>query len=208
MSSSCGDVNGWCIENQRCSSPFHSSSGKSVTQRNSNASASSRLVLLRDGEPQLAEQLRGRLGRPAGHEQQVVRADAAPCRSAARSVAFAQGLDRARSAARRAAPRSARRSPSAWPDRRARRSGCACTRCRPAPRSRESTPPSATICLKTRNSESRKIVGDVCDRQPAAQVRLVRPVPRHRLGVRHAPERRRRSSRPISLKMLADQAAR
>ena len=39
MSASTGDVNGWCIATQRCSSVFHSSSGKSVTHVKANSSA-------------------------------------------------------------------------------------------------------------------------------------------------------------------------
>src|SRR6185369_3844639 len=42
QSSSCGDVNGWCIEYQRPSSLMYSSSGKSVTHRNSYCSGFSR----------------------------------------------------------------------------------------------------------------------------------------------------------------------
>ena len=42
MSSSIGEVNGWCMAYQRPSSPLHSSSGKSVTQSTSYFSGSSR----------------------------------------------------------------------------------------------------------------------------------------------------------------------
>ena len=135
MSASAGEVNGWCIENQRCSSPFHSSSGKSVTQRNANCVRVQQVLLLRDRQPQLPEQLGRRLGRPAAISSRS--SAVAPLRSSARAQRrLGERLHRAGRRLARAAPRSSRRSPSASPDRPARRSGCACTCCRRARRSR------------------------------------------------------------------------
>ena len=152
-SSSSGDVNGWCIEYQRPSSSCYSSSGKSMTHRNSNSSGLSEVLLLRDRQAQLAEQLRRVVGRPrrpsaAGRPSPRRRAS-----SAGRERRLAQRLHGAERRLARPHPDEPGERPAAWPDRPARRAGCASTCCRPGTTKPRTTPPSATICLKTRNSD-------------------------------------------------------
>ena len=143
-SSSSGEVNGWCIESQRCSSSFHSNSGKSTTQRNSNCVGIEQVLLLRDAAAAAApSSFDVAVGWPGRHQQQIVgaarrRARAprgAPPRSAPSRRALNGGLAGAR-------PDQARRRRAASPDRRARRARCASSSSPPGTTKPRTTPPS------------------------------------------------------------------
>ena len=154
--SRCGDVNGWCIATQRCSSAFHSSSGKSVTHVNAKSSVLSQPCALGDVQAQLPEHLRRGVGRAARHQQQVGRRRRRPASSAARDGRLARRLER-RTLHGVAAPARPHQAAGALRPSPPRRASSSCLREKPPPpgtTNPRTTPPPATASRNTPNVDA------------------------------------------------------